>query len=322
MLLLLRILKFVVIFLIVGLLYYQVAGGKGFNALLTSWDSQSIHWDYKYLIFCILLMPVNWYLESKKWQILMSPHIKLTFLQALKTVLSGIALGIVTPARIGEYGGRLLASDPNQKPQVISATLLGSIAQNLCNVIVGLFFSYFFLKSIFNVTYTHHITFSIVVGLQIGLLIFIYYRLPKVAHFFERFLKWKYFLKISSKLKSLDLYTVRILNKIILISALRYSIYFTQYYLILIFLGVHSDFLQLSGGIASIYLIQTGIPLPAFLSILARGELAVLVWSTLGIVELTALMATFILWFVNLIFPSLIGLLIMTRLDVKAYFNK
>ena len=87
-------------------------------------------------------------------------------------------------------------------------------------------------------------------------------------------------------------------------------------------MGVHSDFLQLSGGIASIYLIQTGIPLPAFLSILARGELAVLVWSTLGIVELTALMATFILWFVNLIFPSLIGLLIMTRLDVKAYFNK
>jgi hypothetical protein len=41
----------------------------------------------------------------------------------------------------------------------------------------------------------------------------------------------------------------------------------------------------------------------------------------LGIIELTALVATFILWFVNLIFPSFIGLIILTRFDVKAYFK-
>lgn len=304
------------------MLYYQVVYGKGYEALLNSWESRSMYWDYQFLFLSIILMPVNWYLESKKWQILMSPHITLSLKEALQTVLSGIALGIVTPARIGEYGGRLLTSDPNHRPQVISATLLGSIAQNLCNVVMGLVFSYYFLKSIFNVTYTEHITFSIAVGLQIGLLVFIYYKLPKVAKFVERFLKWKYFLKISSNLKSLDLYTVPLLNKIILISSLRYSIYFTQYFLILKFLGVQNDFLDLSGGISSIYLIQTGIPLPAFLSILARGELAILVWSSLGIDELTALVATFILWFVNLIFPSFIGLLILTRFDVKAYFKK
>lgn len=267
-------------------------------------------------------MPINWYLESKKWQILMSPHSKLTLLEALKTVLAGIAMGIATPARIGEYGGRLLTSDPDHKAEVISATLLGSIAQNLCNVVVGLLFSYYFLKSIFHVTYSDHITFSMVVGLQIVLLFLIYYKMPKVAQFVERFFRWKYFLKISSKLKSLDLYTVPILNKIILISGLRYSIYFAQYYLILLFLDVQYEFLQLSGGIASIYLIQTGIPMPAFLSILARGELAILVWSSLGIIELTALIATFILWFVNLIFPSLIGLLVLSNFDVKAYFKK
>jgi len=311
-----------VILIICGLLYYQVAHGKGYEALISSWESQSMYWDFRFLILSIMLMPVNWFLESKKWQILMSPHVALSLNDALKTVLSGIALGIATPARIGEYGGRLLTSDPNHKPQVISATLLGSIAQNLCNVVMGLVFSYYFLKSIFNVTYSDHITFSIAVGLQIGILIFIYYKLPKVAKFVERFLKWKYFLKISSKLKSLDLYTVPLLNKIILISLLRYSIYFIQYLLILKFLGVQNDFLELSGGIASIYLIQTGIPLPAFLSILARGELAILVWSSLGIVELTALVATFILWFVNLIFPSLVGLMILTRFDVKAYFKK
>ena len=158
----------------------------------------------------------------------MSPHIKLSLAEALKTVLSGIALGIVTPARIGEYGGRLLTSDPNHKPQVISATLLGSIAQNLCNVVMGLGFSYFFLKSIFNVTYSEHIAFSIVVGLQIGILIFIYYKLPKVAKFVERFLKWKYFLKMSSKLKYLDSYTVPLLNQIILISLITLAIKFLK----------------------------------------------------------------------------------------------
>ncbi|MBK9737214.1 MAG: hypothetical protein IPO92_20605 [Saprospiraceae bacterium] len=113
-----------------------------------SWKTRKQSWNIVYLGICFVLMPINWYLESVKWQTLMSPHTQVPLLRALKTVFAGISLGIVTPARVGEYGGRLLLSDPDYKTEVISATLLGSIAQNLCNVMGGLIFSYFFLKMI------------------------------------------------------------------------------------------------------------------------------------------------------------------------------
>lgn len=82
------------------------------------------------------------------------------------------------------------------------------------------------------------------------------------------------------------------------------------------------DSLILYSNVSGIYLIQTGIPLPAFLSVFARGELAILVWSSVGIDEMTALVATFGLWLINLIIPALLGLLVLFQTDLKKYFTK
>ena len=103
--------------------------------------------DHKLLLFTILiLMPLNWYLEGKKWQLLMSPFVKIGWLQSIKIVLAGIATGIFTPGRIGEFAGRAITSDKDQKQEVITATLLGSIAQNFWNIAGGLVLSYYFIK--------------------------------------------------------------------------------------------------------------------------------------------------------------------------------
>lgn len=316
-----RILKFVCVVSILGLLYYQVVYGKGSVAMGQIWNRQELSWHWSYLILCILLMPINWIFESKKWQILMSPHASITLLQAAKTILAGITLGIVTPARIGEYGGRLLTSRPDQKTEVISATLLGSLAQNLCNIAVGLGFSYYFLKSMIDVTTIDHFSFKYIVGLQIVVLVLVYYNLPKVAHFVEKIIGQKYIGRYSEKLKSLDLYNNSLLHQALLWSLLRYIVYVTQYILVLMFLSIDISLWSMLGGIATIYLIQTGIPLPAFLSIVARGELAILVWSSAGIDEMTALLATFTLWFINLIAPAIIGLVVLLRADIKQYFK-
>ncbi|MBC7884372.1 MAG: flippase-like domain-containing protein [Saprospiraceae bacterium] len=319
---LLKVFKFVFIGLILWIIYSQMIHGSGLEALRSSLEANRQKWNYSFLIICFVLMPLNWIMESKKWQILMSPHTDIPFIKALKTVLAGIAVGITTPARIGEYGGRLLTSAPDQKLQVVSATLLGSIAQNLCNVVAGLVFSYFFLKSAFNVTYGNSFTFITIVTLQIVLFVIVYYNLPKVAHFIEKIIGTKYAGKYSSKLKSLHLYQSKSLHYVLIISAIRYSLYFTQYVCMMKFLGVEATMPELSGSIAGIYLIQTGIPLPAFLSIFARGELAIFVWSGLGVDQVTALVATFVLWFINLILPAMAGLMVLFNTDLVKYFNK
>lgn len=89
-------------------------------------------------------MPINWILEGRKWQLLMAPFENISLKKAIKIIVSGVAVGIVTPGRIGEYAGRLVASDPTQKTEVITATLLGSIAQNFWNILGGVALSYVF----------------------------------------------------------------------------------------------------------------------------------------------------------------------------------
>lgn len=264
-------------------------------------------------------MPLNWCLESKKWQLLMSPFVQVSFKQSLKIVLAGIAAGIFTPGRVGEYAGRVITFDKDKKMEVISATLLGSIGQNLWNIAGGLGFCYFFLKNVFPATNGFVKPLILIVAIQIVILLLLYYNLPKVTDFLTR----KTFIRrYKNQLTGLKGYSVKILNKTLFLSFIRYLIYISQYILTMLLFNVEVAPLVMLGNITGIILIQTGIPLPMFLSILARGEIAILVWSASGVDSITALAATFLIWFINLIVPSVIGLFILTKVDFYRYFKK
>jgi hypothetical protein len=309
--------KIVIIILIVALIYHQLSTGEGQSSLQYIWSNSRQQLRPAYLLICLILMPLNWYLEALKFQKLMIPHINLSLRTSTTSVLGGLAAGIVTPGRIGEYAGRLFLTDPRHKTEVISATLLGSIAQNLCNIMVGLGFSYYFLKSAISVTYSNTFAFIAMIVAQILVLVYVYYHLPDLAHVLEKLLGKRLMGNYSKKLKALDLYSLPLLHKVLFFAAMRYVVYFVQYMCIMHFFNVPLTFTQLGSNIAGIYMIQTGIPLPAFLSILARGELAVFIWGSVGVADMTALAATFSLWFINLIIPALAGIIILFKTDIK-----
>lgn len=315
------IIKLFVIVSILVLIYLQLTSGDGQNSLKSIWLNHRKELKPVYLWLCLCLMPINWYLEALKFKKLMMPHIVLSVKASLLSVLGGLAIGIVTPGRVGEYAGRLITTDPEHKTEVISATLLGSIAQNICNIAAGLAFSYFFLKSTLNVTYNNTFTFVAGVTIQIVILVAVYYHLPQFAHLIEKMLPRNIISRISARLKTLDLYKPALLNLILGLSFLRYMVYFLQYILIIRFFNVGSEIIEIAGNVAGIYMIQTGIPLPAFLSIMARGELAILVWSGLEVSSTVALAATFTLWIINLILPSVAGLIVLYFADIKNYFK-
>ena len=56
----------------------------------------------------IVMVFINWGLEARKWQVLLEPIQKMSFIRAFKSVLGGLALSLNTPNRMGEYGGRIL----------------------------------------------------------------------------------------------------------------------------------------------------------------------------------------------------------------------
>src|SRR5688572_15775179 len=82
-------------------------------------------------------MFLNWGLEAKKWQLLISPLEKFSFLKAYKSVLAGCSITMLTPNRIGEYGGRIVYVQQQYRLRAITLTILGSISQFLVTIVMG-----------------------------------------------------------------------------------------------------------------------------------------------------------------------------------------
>jgi uncharacterized membrane protein YbhN (UPF0104 family) len=62
-----------------------------------------------------LLMFVNWGIEARKWQLLVSSIQKVSFGRAFRAVFSGQALGFNTPNRMGESAGRAIFLDEGNR---------------------------------------------------------------------------------------------------------------------------------------------------------------------------------------------------------------
>jgi hypothetical protein len=61
------------------------------------------------------------------------------------------------------------------------------------------------------------------------------------------------------------------------------------------------------GAIGIIFLLQSVVILPNLMGIVTRVEIAFFVWAAVGIVSTEVLLATFILWMVNLALPAILG---------------
>jgi len=128
--------------------------------------------------------------------------------------------------------------------------------------------------------------------------------------------RWRWGKLLNKQAHVLSQYDRPILKRVLTLSHLRYLIYCTQYVLILDFLGLELSLLAAFSGVAVIYLLQSGIPLPAMLSVVARGELAIVIWSLFTANVGGILVATFGLWVINLVFPALLGLLIILNVNL------
>ncbi|MEO7535698.1 MAG: hypothetical protein ABIU30_17700, partial [Ferruginibacter sp.] len=124
-----------VIFLILAWsLYRQISNQPD---LLTRWEQITLSWTNWKLWLVVFLMFINWGIETKKWQLLVHHVETFSFYKAFKSVLSGCSVTMLTPNRVGEYGGRILYVSPRNRFKAISLTLVGSMSQLLVTMVMG-----------------------------------------------------------------------------------------------------------------------------------------------------------------------------------------
>lgn len=90
------------------------------------------------LVPLALLTVLNLALEAYKWQGMAGNIQKISFGQAVQSVLTGLALGFVTPNRLGDFPGRALVFLPHHRLQVVFMNLLAGYAQFVVICILGL----------------------------------------------------------------------------------------------------------------------------------------------------------------------------------------
>jgi predicted neutral ceramidase superfamily lipid hydrolase len=115
-------------------------------------------------------------------------------------------------------------------------------------------------------------------------------------------------------------YSPRELEKLLLLSAIRYVVFTAQYLILLYALGVTFVWWQGFFMINVIYLVMAMVPTIAIAEIGIRGKVSV---SFLGLLSANAagiIAATVAIWLINLVLPAVMGSILL--LGVKIFKDK
>jgi hypothetical protein len=284
-----------------------------FPALYQTFSKQLSFEALPYLISVLILMVINWWLEAIKWQLLMKPINVLTLIDSAKAVLIGLTTSIFTPNRIGEYLGRVFVSTTDKRWQAAVALSLGSILQMALIGGLGIAALLYF----FNVPTAQPILGRLSYGLLclvVTIMFLAYFYAGSIVTFCQRHFK-SVLASFLPHLRFITFYSNAKLWVLLVYSMIRIAVYVFQYALLLRFFGVEVPIDLAICAILITYLFQTGLPLPTVLSLLARGEIALLIWNYFDVNELSTLATSYGLWVINVALPALLGMVLVLKLE-------
>lgn len=301
----LTILKIVILAAICVVIYSQV------SYVVKEWKINSLTWsdiNWGMLFLASFGFCLNILLECMKWRQLSGRIEKLSYQRTIGSVLSGIALSIITPQRLGDVVGRLIGFNAKNFPRLIAVQILGGMIQIAVVLLIG-GISLLWLNTYFEWFPLNYYTASSLV------VFFIFLILLNIGIFKTR---WTIALTaripLKGKLKKW-LESVHVINTfsnpeiayLYFLTVLRYLVYTCQLLLLIEFLGQPALNWVSLGAVYLLFFIQAGVPLPPLFSLVVRGSIAMQVWSLIGYPGFRPLIASYLLWLMNLGIPALLG---------------
>lgn len=271
--------------------------------------------SYIFIAVSLVLVFANWGLEALKWKRLVRPLQTIRFGQSFRAVLAGITVSVFTPNRVGEFGGRIMVLDRNHRVEGIFATLLGGFSQLLVTLLLGLaalpVYMFYFPDKIsipFSETWIWTGGFFV-----FGMGIWIFFRSGRIVNWFMEQRKqkhWERFIAFITR------YSFQELTVIFLLSLIRYLVFTIQFYFLLRFLGIQASLISILSAIALVYLVMTVIPTVAVAEFGIRGSVAVFFLGVFTPYSTGIVMASILLWMINLALPAMAGSLVIAKLKI------
>ena len=272
----------------------------------------------------ILLAFLNWGLEARKWQVLLKPLQKMPFLRAYRSVLSGLALSLNTPNRMGEYGGRILYVKDGSRLQAISLSIAGSISQLIITLLFGcgglIFFLYFqkvHTGPIMGLSVYWIKVLLLISAIATAILILFFFRLSWLIKLLEKIpgsTKFKEYFNV------LEQFTAKLLLRLLSLSFFRYLVFVLQYILLLQVLKVEIFWFDSFWIISVLFLVLAIVPSFAIADLGIRGKFSTELFLMYSINTVGILGTTFGIWIINLFIPALAGSILI--LGIKFFKEK
>lgn len=249
--------------------------------------------NLKLVLLIFLLTIINWTLEIVKWQKTVLTLNEISFKTALHQSLKSFVLATITPFKIGEIGLKAYYYKNNRKNIALLSTYTNML-QFSVTVLFGLLGS-------FILYFMNHIDLVklIILSFFAIIILFIKYHFNKLV-----------------KTKKLNLHSFKIFS----LAFIRYLIFSTQYFIILTYLEPELFNLLTLILIYITYYISSIIPLISLFDVLIKGSVSIFVFKEIGFkVNDSLLSASFIMWTLNFILPSIIGFYLMIHKPKKTH---
>lgn len=322
------IIKITIIILAFGFIYRRLIVKENIDEMLQLFTQNLYQRPFlKPLGGVLILMLLNWSLETIKWKFLIRKIEHVSFFKSLVAVLSGITVSIFTPNRIGEYAGRVFVLEQASRWEGVLITMLGSMSQLIVTIIAGsvgfVFFAEKYILVDENPVY-YFFGLILIISLLIIVLLLIFFNISFLTNVIN---------KLPGKLKKISRYgrIFSFYKKLELIYVLglsfsRYIVFVTQFYILLKLFNVPIPYNEAFLLITMIYLVMAAIPTIALTELGIRGSVSLyfigLYFTSLGIMcsyDMGIITATTVLWVINLVIPAVTGAIFVFRLK---FFRK
>jgi uncharacterized membrane protein YbhN (UPF0104 family) len=291
--------------------------------LQRSWQhiSQSLNspmiWN---LAGVLLLMIVNWSIETFKWKLCVQKIQHVSFIVAFKAVLSGVSFSVTTPNRIGEYLGRVLYMNEGNRLKAISLTITGSISQLIITLVMGLGGLLILQQPIeksgvISSFWLDAILYGVLIGLLI--LLFFYFKLSWLVKWIDRLPGVR---RYAWLLQALENFNATLLLQLLSLSTVRFFVFIIQYYLLFRLFGVEVSWWETWWAVSVSFLVMAIIPTIAlFTDLSLRGQVSLKLIGLFSTNHLGIGLTSVSIWFINLIIPALAGSILI--LSIKKFLR-
>lgn len=299
-----------------------------------TWNEIGQYFDLNYsigqlivpLIIVLILMGVNWGIESIKWQYLIRKNETINLKTSLQGVFSGITISSLTPNRVGEYFGRVFILKKTHPVRGILMTIVGSLSQLLVTTIMGgmamVYVIFGYPELIYPAVPVLHALYVVLLILLMIALSGIYFNLRGVENLLHKLtIRWP---SINRFIRVFSYYDRKELLNVFLFSFSRYLVFSLQLYILMRLFNIPLSIFEGIIIVSLIFLGITLIPSVALAELGIRGSVAIYIIGQFYMIsdfdpdaayEFDIMASTSLLWVINIILPSIIGSIFIFKLS-------